>query len=94
MTDRKRQPGDGVDGFGVSAESSDGSVRFARDGRTGEITVRIRRGALRGRSEHEVAERIRSALVAASRAYTTQHREQMRRTQGDLPAELVAWGQR
>ena len=79
-------------GFAVSAESIDGWVRVRRDVETGLVSVRLTRGSLRRRTEREVAEQIRSALLAAARAYTQAHHEERRRRYGELPDEILTWG--
>lgn len=87
-------PGDGdpVGGFAVAAESTHGWVTVERDGDSGVVTVRLRPGSLRGRTEDEVAQEIRSGLLTAARAYTARYRDERRREYGALPEEIVEWG--
>jgi hypothetical protein len=54
--------------------------------------VRLKPGSLRGRTEEQVAAEIRSGLLAAARAYTQRHRDELRRRYGELPEEIRTWG--
>jgi hypothetical protein len=92
MDQRHEQADDGVDGFAVSATSANGWVTVRRDAHRGEVEVRVKPGSLRGRTEEQVAAEIRSGLLAAARAYTQRHRDELRRRYGELPEEIRTWG--
>jgi hypothetical protein len=89
--DDHEQAGVEPGGFGIRAHSDNGWITVVRDPHTGEVEVRLRQGSLRDRSETDVAAEIRSALIAAARAYTDRFREQNRAVYGEIPQELLEW---